>query len=429
MANFFGMAVERRIFKDMGSGCGKLSTDFVGMFPLVWTAVAFGIVGGLVGWLSWGADSGVSRLVLLTLLPLGWGLAWSRLSAAMLMMGYFLAAARGLPGGTVLFFGYGTPVWAGVAFWVVACALLALPFVVLWSRGVVGRPWRFVAAVCVGVLPPLGLIGWVSPIAVAGILFPGLGWAGLALGLGVMMALVARSGKWVVVLAVMAVLANLIAVAGNVKAPAGWRGVDTRLSKLLNGDSDDAGRILAGKRRVEWVKQFAASVPANSVWVLPETVLGPYSGVSEFALMEVDEALSARGSRLLAGAELPQSDGRYLNAVVVLGAGDGEGRAAVQGIPMPVSMWKPWATNGAVADVFGHGGVVGVKGVRAGVLICYEQALTFSMLRMMWERPDVLVGVANVWWVSEPSIPAIQGQMLKTYGRLFGVGVVGAWNY
>lgn len=58
-----------------------------------------------------------------------------------------------------------------------------------------------------------------------------------------------------------------------------------------------------------------------------------------------------------------------------------------------------------------------------------EQLLAFSVLRTMVSKPDVLVGAANVWWIRDRSIPVIQEQMLKSFGRLFGVGVVGAWNY
>lgn len=407
---------------------GGLSTFFVNKFSGVLGAFVFAIAGGLVGWFAWGGGSDVGRLGLLVLLPLAWGLASSRLSASMLVAGYFLAGARGIPGGTAIFFGNGAPSWVGFAFLLGSSILLTLPWVALWSPRASVRPWRFVVAACVAAMPPLGLIGWLSPIAVAGVLFPGLGWIGLVFGFGAMAASVARSGKWIVVFIMILMVVNLISLTKDVRSPPGWQGVDTRFPKLTSGDGDDSRQILAAMQRVAWVEQYAKTVPANSVRVLPETILGSYSGVSEFALMSVDEALAARGSRLMVGAELPQPDGRYSNVEIVLGARGRDGKSAVQGIPVPVSMWKPWASDGAVADVFGHGGMVEVTGVRAGVLICYEQLLTFSALRMMLEKPDVLVGTSNVWWVSDASIPAIQWQTMNVYGRLFGIGVVGAVN-
>ncbi|MDZ4099954.1 MAG: hypothetical protein U1E13_14855 [Methylophilaceae bacterium] len=394
-----------------------------------WFSLIFFISGISIGLITWGNGSGVGQLGLLLLLPFFWGLASSRLSASILVLGYFLASARGLPGGTAVFFGAGAPSWVGFVFWFFACIFLSLPFVVLWSASMGVRPWRFVLAVCVSIVPPLGLIGWVNPISAAGVYFPGLGWLGLMLILGLMAALITRHAKWIFGLGLIALIANLISLAVDVRVPTGWQSMDTQFSGLSSAGGNDAGQILAGMKRVEWVKQYAESIPANCVRVLPETVLGSYSGVSEFALMEVNESLAARGSRLLVGAELPKSDGRYLNAVIVLGATGGDGLAAVQGVPVPVSMWKPWASDGAVANIFGHGGVVMVKNVRAGVLVCYEQLLSYSVLRMMLERPSVIVGAANVWWVKDPSIPAIQGQMLGVFGRLFGVGVMRAVNY
>ena len=392
-------------------------------------SLIFFVSGISIGLTTWGNGFGVGQLGFLLLLPLFWGLASTRLCASILMLGYFLASARGLPGGAAVFFGDGVPSWVGFVFWMVACFFLSLPFILFWSPSMPKRPLRFVMAVCISIIPPLGLIGWVNPISTAGVYFPGLEWVGLILILGVMAALVARHKKWIIGFAVIAMIANLTSLVVDVRVPAGWQNVDTHFSSLSSTGSDDAGQILAGMKRVEWVKQYAANVPANAVRVLPETILGTYSGVSELALMEVNETLAARGSRLLVGAELSKPDGRYLNAVIVLGATGGDGLVAVQGVPVPVSMWKPWAPNGAVANIFGHDGVVMVKNVRTGVLVCYEQLLSYSVLRLMLENPSVIVGAANVWWVKDPSIPIIQGQMLGVFGRLFGIGVVRAVNY
>lgn len=62
------------------------------------------------------------------------------------------------------------------------------------------------------------------------------------------------------------------------------------------------------------------------------------------------------------------------------------------------------------------------------MLICYEQLLTYSILWMISEKPDVLVGVSNLWWVTNKTIPVIQAQMMMSFGKLFGVGVVRAVN-
>ncbi len=416
-------------FAGPGSAFNRICVATRFSFSKVFSARGYLLYGVVIGWFCWGRGSGLDALLVLLMLPFGWGLSSSRLSVSMLMGGYYLASARGLPAGTAAFFGGSAPSWIGWVFWFVACALLTMPYVVLWAKQSAERPWRFAFAVLLAAIPPLGLIGWVSPLAVAGALYPGFGWVGLILALGAMSALVARSRIWVAWFAVLAVIANVVLFGGDVRAPTGWSGVNTSFPALAGGQGDDAGQILAAMQRIEWVKRYVDSIPANSVRVLPETVLGSYSGVAQYSLMGVDDALASRGSRLLVGAGIPLPDGRYLNSLVVLGSRGRDGRAAVQSIPVPVAMWKPWVSNGAKADVFGHGGIVEVKGVRAGVLICYEQLLAFSVLKIMMQHPMVLVGAANVWWVQDASIPMIQKQLMGAFGRLFGVAVVGAFNY
>lgn len=136
---------------------------------------------------------------------------------------------------------------------------------------------------------------------------------------------------------------------------------------------------------------------------------------------------------MLVGAEIPTQDAqRYLNAVVTLGGvvgADGVQAMAVEGIPVPVSMWKPWADDGAIADVWARGGQVTVNGQRAAVLICYEQFLTWSIIERFLAKPDVLVGVSNVWWTGGDQMPRVQQQTMQVWGRLFAVGVVLAANH
>lgn len=427
-ATFLGMPNLSLMAERRGAGFRWLSKNVDKSFGVV-RALQFLVVGGLLGWLAWGAGPDVGRLTWILVLPLAWGMARTRLAASMLVAGYFLAGTRGMPVGSVVFFGDSAPVWFGWALWGGACALLTAPFALLWSSRLSVRAWRFLVAVGVSAIPPLGIVGWVSPLAVAGSIFPGLGWAGLVLALGMMAALVVRSWQIVALLAVLSMVANGAAVLVDVKVPPGWQGVDTNFSGLSGAGSDDAGQVLASMRRVEWVKQFALSVPANSVGVLPEVVLGSFDAVAAYSLRATEAALTARGSRLLAGAVLPQLNGQYKNVVMVLGAENGEKRVAVQNVPVPYGMWKPWASDGAVADVFGRDNVVTVNGLRAGVVVCYEQVLAYSLMWIMVDKPDVIVAVSNVWWARNTSGPNVQLQTADSFGRLFGVAVVVARNF
>lgn len=389
----------------------------------------FFIVGIVIGWLAWGGGPELARLGWILVLPLAWGRARSRMEAALLIAGYYLAGARGLPVGAIVFFGEGAPAWFGWCLWFAANLLLTAPFAVLWSGQGRARPWRFVAAVCVSAIPPLAIIGWLNPLTVAGMMYPGLGWAGLFLTLASMAALAAINVRAIACLAVLALVANGIAGLSPLRPPAGWEGFDTSFPRLSSAGAADASQLLAGMRRVQWLVQVEKYVPSHSVLVLPETVVGSFDGVAELSLQETEAALAARGSRILVGAELPQRNGQYKNVVLVLGAKAGEDRAAVQSIPIPVAMWKPWATDGAAADFLGRGNTVMVNGVRVGTAVCYEQVLAYSLWRLMVDKPDLLVAVSNVWWARTTSIPTIQQQSVNAFGRLFGVAVVAARNF
>ena len=389
------------------------------------------VVGGAVGWLAWGRGTGLVSLLWILVLPLAWGRSSSRLSVFAWTLGYYLAAARGLPGGTAVFFGEGGG-FAGVGWvmWVGVSGVLSLPFLLIWTRAQGwARGWRFLVAACVSSVPPLAFIGWVSPLAVAGVMFPGMGFFGLVLCLGLFVALAVLNWRAVLGLLLAGLIVNSVVwSSGNVLTPSGWQGVDTSFPHLSSGGADQAGQVLVAMQRVAWVAEFAKTVPAGSVRVLPETILGSFNAVGEMSLQATKEALALRGSRVLVGAELEQADGRYVNGLLVLGAEEGESHFLAQNIPVPYAMWQPWSSEGAVGNVFGVDNVALVGGQRVASVICYEQLLSFSLLQVMLAKPDVVVAVSNVWWVSGPSIPAIQAQFVSAYARLFGVGVVFSRN-
>ncbi len=408
-----------------GKTCQLPLPNFVRFQQLaLWACIGFAI-----GGLAWGISPEAWSLLVVFLLPFMWGHAPSRSAAALLMLGYYLAGGRGMPGGAVVFFGDSAPAWWGWALWMLSSLLLSTPYVALWTKNPSRKSSYFLLAVVLTAIPPFGLIGWCNPIAVAGVAFPGLRWIGVSLTLVLFALLVSRSRHWTLALVGLAVAANLLAAFfQEPKQPPGWAGQDTSFSRLAGAGANDAGQRLAALERIEWVKRYAGTVPPNSVRVLPETVLGPYDGIADFALQEVEETLQAQGSRLLVGAEMPQANGQYKNVLMVLGSKRGEDRVAVQGIPVPVSMWKPWAPDGAVANPFGHDNVVSVASRRVGAMVCYEQVLTHSFLWLMLQRPDVVVAVSNMWWARETSVSNIQSQMVSSFSRLFGTQVVTARN-
>lgn len=384
------------------------------------------LLGGMTGWFAWGQGDSLARLAAVLLLPVVMGFARSRGEALALMLGYFAAGARGLPGGAVVFFGDTAPGWWGVAMWAAASALLGAPYALLWHADLPRRALGFVIATLVCVVPPLGIVGWLNPISVAGLLFPSWGWAGLAVTLLAFAALASRRIFGIAVCGVAMVLANF----GEkpAVAPVGWLGFDTSFARLSSAGTDQASQWLASMRRIEWVRRAAAAMPPGATLVLPETLLGRYDGVAQTLLAGPDAELKSKRARVLVGAELPLPGGQYQNALIVLGAQEGDGRAAIQGVPVPISMWKPWADDGARADLLARDSVIVVGQLRTAVAVCYEQLLTYSMLMLMARTPDVIVASSNVWWANATSIPDIQRQSVRAFARLFHVPAVFARN-
>lgn len=387
------------------------------------------VVGGLVGVGCWGNCPQIWWLAGLLTLPLAWGIAESRLAGASLMFGYFLGGARSFPASANAFFPADAPASHGVLLYLAVCVVLTLPFVVFWAKDVRYRVLGFLVAVGVSCVPPIGVVGWGSPLVLAGLAFPLLGWMGLVFAMGSMAAVVVRSRRWLAVLFALAVAANVTAQFSVIEVPRGWKGVDTQFRGVRgSGGRDDFGQMLASMARVEWLQEYARSLQPGSVVVLPETIVGAFDGLARMRLRSTERDLAANGSRILVGAEIYESDGRFKNGILVLGAGEREERFAVQGIPVPVSMWKPWSNAGASADIFGRGHVITVGGVKVAAVLCYEHLLAFSMLRALALDPGVLVAVSNVWWAQGEGIPNIQNQTVGAFARLFGVPVVYAKN-
>ena len=123
--------------------------DFVRSAALVTAAVGT----GLIAW------SGEPRLLPAAMLfPALWALAPTRLGAALVAAGYFLAASRGLPQGVSNFYGAGFE--AGIALWIAASVLFVGTHTLLWtSRSGRGRLIRYAIIAVLLSVPPIGIVG------------------------------------------------------------------------------------------------------------------------------------------------------------------------------------------------------------------------------------------------------------------------------
>ncbi len=384
------------------------------------------VAGGSLCGFAWGHEGLHSLAGLAAAMPLLWSLAGSRWWAGMIALAYYLAASRGLPFGAGIFFAESAPLWFSWALWLAAGLVNALPWLLLWSQHPRRQAWTMPAALALTALPPVGFIGWVNPLTAAGVLFPGLGFVGLACLVASLVLAVLRRWPAVAILASVAVASNIVALQAKPEPwVSAWSGQDTAFARLQTAA---APNFLAEGQRMAQVLMIASQLQPGRVLVMPETVLPRVRQVNDFnasMLADLSAQLKAKGSAVLIGAEVVGPAGHQLqNALVVLGD---ESAPLVQRVPVPIGMWRPWSAESIAADPLASG-IALVAGRKVAYSICYEQLLVYPMLVSLAHSPDVLVGAANDWWARETSIPTIQGQALDAWGALFGLPVVRATN-
>ena len=380
-------------------------------------AAILALLAALCG-LAWGHDGLQWLVIVASLMPVLWAAAPDRRSAGLAALLYYLASSRGLPGGSGVFF-YQAPAWYGYGLWLAAALANALPWWLLWSVNHARKAWLGLVCLVVTTVPPLGIIGWTNPLTASGWFFPGLGFAAITLHAALLWASIGHHRKAVAGLLMVAAGANV--VAPSVAAPAGWIGHDTHFGRLGSDNQD----FLAAFNRLLDVESVAMSARPGQVIVLPETILGRVIPMTEDRLSSVSIDLKRKGAVVVVGGELTGRGKQSRNALMVLG--EGEHQALIQRVPVPVSMWKPWANDGTEASLFGSG-VGRVGGRKVAYLICYEQLLTFPVLASLARRPDVMVAASNLWWARTTNIPAIQDQALRAWSRAFSVPIVRAVN-
>jgi hypothetical protein len=413
-------------------------------------ALSRSAAGLIVGFaVSTGYPVGITASVLMAPLFLR---ADSRRAAYVSALSYYAGALWPLIPGAKNFFGPGVSPFVAFAFWAVAALLLALPWPLVWSRNARQALWRAPAGLALTVIPPLGIIGWASPLTAAGFLFPATGWSGLLL-------CALLTGALAIWPKQAAIAGVCIAAAANLTHPAeppvraDWKAINTHFGSIAHGATD----FLAEYQAAEEIQREAVAARA-AVIVFPETVV-PYWTTSTDAFWQQTLAeLKASGKTVLIGARIPTSapasnpvydfsaelailrhasllplthspeaekwSSTYFNGLVIRG---GQAGIFEQRIPVPVAMWNPFRRDSAPVRLLGPG-TIPIAGKRAAILICYEQLVTWPVLISMLREPNILVGVANDYWAADTTIPRFQRSAVKSWARLFGIPYVLAVN-
>ena len=349
------------------------------------------------------------------LFPTLWAFAPNRLVAGVAALAYFLAASRGLPVGVSIF--YASDMWVGLALWIAASSLFVFVHSLLWtSKSGWHRPLRYALAWILMSVPPLGIIGWANPITAAGVLFPGLGWFGMIAMAHTLSAMTTRA--WPIVVLIVGAFFALSAKGWSEPGPPeGWIGIYTHFNYASPGQHANYAQHLATLALV----QDAAKAGARNI-VLPESAFGIWTPTTEHlwvsALRGTD--VTVNGGAILIGAE------GYDNVMIEV-SGKGSQILYRERMPVPVSMWQPWASGGATAHVFGKP-TGRFTGTLIAPLICYEQLLVWPILQSMLYEPSVIVATGNGWWTGDTNIVAIQKASARAWASLFGVSIIVAFN-
>jgi hypothetical protein len=297
-------------------------------FPEYLWGITLVVTAAFVGGIAWSGHT--LTLPLAFVFPALWSWSPSRQIAALVSLGYFLAASRGLPRGVANY--YASDLWPGLLLWLAASTSFVGVHAALWTekRGC----WRsgrgyLLAAVLMG-LPPFGIIGWANPLIAAGVLFPGWGWWGLA-GAAAGLAMMASRFWPAAAIALGAFWLWSAATLAHTGAPKGWKGVDLEWGKSLGRD----GSLDHQRDLIALVLREAGE--GSRVVILPESALGFWTPTMERLWRA---GLKGSDISVVAGAAIVDAQG-YDNVMVAISA---ETAHVIyrERMPVPVSMWQPW---------------------------------------------------------------------------------------
>lgn len=380
----------------------------------------------------------------------------SRRRAFRAALAYYGAALWPLIPNAQNFFGPDVPALAGIGLWAVGAILLASPWLLVWSPHREQAIWRAPAGITLTVVPPLGIIGWASPLTAAGILFPGAAWYGLLFCAVSTGALVFWPRQTAATLAALS-LAFHIAFR-DARRLSRWEAVDTAFGGIAHGDKS----LIAEYQAAQWIQAKALTATAD-VLIFPETVVPAWTPATDAFWKPTLDRLRSSGKTILVGARVPtpalhaarapydfsadltalgsvrpqvlsmmnskvrpatEPGFPYDNVVIVRGAQTGVFK---QRIPVPIAMWNPLVTTAARLNLSSPG-VVNIDGERAAILICYEQLLTWPPLISMAQRPTVLIAIANDHLATGAAIPRFQLAAVRAWARLFRLPYLSAVN-
>jgi hypothetical protein len=319
---------------------------------------------------------------------------------------YYLIGSVSMPGAIQSFFGSEHFTFAYIALFATS-TLLAAPWVLAKNgRGVL-------LAVALTALPPIGLIGWLSPLSASGVFFPGMRWIGLVFMLVVMGLLPNALSRYLTKTILFCLL--FVAILSNMSyrappSPVGWIGVNTNVMPT--------GTALGSIQNNQSIIQSAVTQGGGAhVVVLPEAVIDRWLHGTQQQFVNAVPInqlwlLGARTAQHNSVAEITDKHaGLVLNAAALLLGGN----------------WLPFV-RGSLSPTWWQDVFV-LNGQRVWISICVEQVLPWTWLEGMYQHPSVILAISNQWWAKRgSSAPQIQFDSVTAWARLLNVPVISAIN-
>lgn len=375
---------------------------------------AFILSGFSIGAVAWSGH--LYAILVVLLLPLVLRTANSKPQSLALIASYYAGATWTLVPGSHVFFGNSFRPLDSIVLWCVAIALLLLP----WAVVFLSPPTRFAFALPFALLLAAFMpTGIVSPLTVAGLLFPHTAWLGLLLTIVGFGSLVVKPKQTLIVLACFSIVCHLLSP-GQPTAPKEWIGADTRFGGS-GFTTPDPFRAFHDARSI----QESAIASHATVTVFPESVVKNWNEATDMLWQPTFKELAEKGHVLVLGAEQSgEMTDRYTNVLLVRGA---ETAVYQQRVPIPFAMWQPLSGKGVPLRLGGPA-TINISGTRVAPIICYEELLIEPLLVSMTEHPKLILGVANEYWAKDTFIPKLQAESLAAWSRLFWIPTVMAVN-
>lgn len=330
-------------------------------------------------------------------------------------LGYYASGSLPVIAAVIGYWGSGAlPI--AILSWLGASLLLSAP----WS--IAGSFPGALVALALTALPPLGVIGWLSPLNAAGVFFPGLGWIGLGALLAFFAAihLAVRPRLAILVVSLgLSVVSNLLYA--NPPATPGWIGLDTSVAPS-HGDP------LKSIRNNESLVDEGVRHGENSrVIIFPEAVLDDWLPGTR---QELSIAVPA-GATWILGAETDFSD-----VIVRVTHGESEITPIARSAGLVLGgNWLPWASRSLRPAWWER--VALIDGRRAWAALCVEQLQPWVWLEALAQRPEVILAMSNGWWAKnvDPHLEHLADTALlderastRAWARLLNLPVVWAIN-